>query len=961
MALTQYRKKRSFSRTPEPEGGKGDDKTLRFVVQKHAASRLHYDFRLEMEGVLKSWAVPKGPSLDPGMKRLAMMVEDHPYDYRNFEGIIPEGNYGAGAVIIWDEGTYTPVEDMASKKKQENFLLKQLQAGSLKIRLNGKKLKGEFALVHTRGRGDNSWLLIKHRDRYATTKDITEKGRSVVSGKTIEKMAVTARRTWESDRKTGATRKSPKTGRTAITPKKGRAAGTAKTGVATNPPKKSAVIPKKGNAAGAAKNDATTGSRHKAGDEPVVRTARENGKRHAGDSFKKRPVSGLKAAIKTPFPHSISPMLATLVDKPFDESGWLYEIKWDGYRALMLSHRSEVNLLSRNQKVFNEKFYPVYEAVKEWGIEAVVDGEIVVLDQKGISRFGALQNWRSEADGNLVYYVFDLLWLDGYSLTAAPLSQRRELLRTQLPAADGPIRMSEDFTASASDFIEAAKQMGLEGFIAKKADSTYSPGMRTRDWLKVKVNKRHEVVIGGFTRNGGTSKTFSSLLVGVYENGSLEYTGKIGTGFTARQQQYLMEKFKPLITDRVPFSSHPDVNKPSRFRPAPPHAAVFWLEPELVCEVHYAEITADGVMRHPSFEGLREDKKPETVSREEPVKINQVMATKKKATRKKIAPSVAQKILRSAAKNSQRNTLLNPSEKTQVRKVGGYEIKFTNLDKVFWPKEGYTKRDLLNYYYGVVPFLLPHLQERPQSLNRYPNGIRGKSFFQKDVTGKAPDWIELFPYTTNEGEDKNYMLCNKEADLLYMVNLGCIEIHPWSSTRKKPQHPDWCLIDLDPGSKSTFEDVIEVAQAVKKVLDEIGINGYCKTSGSTGMHIYIPLLPKYSYDECQLLGRWIATEVNEQMPGITSIERTVKNRSGKLYIDFLQNRPGATLAAPYSVRPRPGATVSMPLHWEEVKKGLSLQDFTIRNALKRLNKEGDLFKPVLTEGTDLKKVLRSLE
>jgi bifunctional non-homologous end joining protein LigD len=894
MGLSTYKKKRSFGETPEPEGGKSKGKELIFVVQKHDASRLHYDFRLEMEGVLKSWAVPKGPSLDPTARRLAMMVEDHPFDYRDFEGIIPKGNYGAGTVIVWDAGTYEPIEKFSDKKSQEKHLLKQLKEGSVKVVLHGKKLKGEFALVRTNGMGENSWLLIKHKDKYATTDDVTEKDKSVQSGKTIEKIAATSKNMWESNKKTKTTtsKKAPaKKGATKKTP------------------------------------------------------------------AKKKVSAQLSHAPKAPFPKTVSPMLATLVDQPFEEPGWMYEIKWDGYRAVALSNNGDVKLVSRNNKPFNEKFYPVYDAVKEWNINAVIDGEIAVLNDNGVSQFGALQNWRSEADGELIYYVFDLLWLDGHDLMELPLVERRELLKAMVPS-EGIIRMSDSFNASGTEFLEAAAGMGLEGIIAKREDSTYHPGDRTRDWLKIKVNKRHEVVIGGFTKNDGTAKAFSSLVVGVYENGVLEYTGKIGTGFNDKQQKEMMSKFKPLITNTSPFSIDPDVNKPSRFRPNPPHATVTWLKPELVCEVSYAEITSDGVMRHPSFEGMREDKKAKDVMREKAVKTKDAVKTKTSKTASKKTAS-AKKLLK-PVDSKDRKTLLNPTEESQVKKVNGHDLKFSNLSKIYWPKEKFTKRDLVNYYYQVAPYILPYLKERPQSLNRYPNGITGESFYQKDMTGKAPDWIELFPYTTSDEKDKNYMICNKESDLLYMANLGCIEIHPWSSTRKKPDNPDWCLIDLDPSDSNTFEDVIKVAQETKKVLDAIGVEGFCKTSGSTGMHIYIPLKPKYSYDECQLFGRWIAMQVHEQLPDLTSVERIVKKRKGKLYVDFLQNRPGATLAAPYSARPKPGGTVSMPLHWDEVKKGLKLKDYTIKNAMDRIKSVGDLFQGVLTGGIDLGKVLKKL-
>ena len=951
MALTQYRKKRSFHETPEPTGGKSKVKELTFVVQKHDASRLHYDFRLEMEGVLKSWAVPKGPSMNPDDKRLAMMVEDHPYDYRDFEGIIPKGNYGAGTVIVWDEGTYHPIEVFPDKKSQEKHLLKQLKQGSVKIVLEGKKLKGEFALVKTNGMGENSWLLIKHRDKFATEADVTKKDKSVQSGKTLEKVATSAGKIWESNRETGGGTRKAATGN-------GQTAKVHPRRSAPPPPAGESKKRSSQSAAGS-KRSAVSSKRATA----KVSPAGGGGAEGDGGGRKKKP--DLANAPKAPFPETMSPMLATLIDKPFDEPGWLYEIKWDGYRAVALCNKGDVNLISRNNKSFNDKFYPVYDAVKAWKANAVVDGEIAVLNNKGVSHFGSLQNWRSEADGELVYYVFDLLWLNGHDLTQLPLTERREFLRQILPP-EGTIRMSENFEASAHEFMEAAKEMGLEGVIAKKADSVYRPGDRTREWLKIKVNLRHEVVIGGYTVNDGTNKLFSSLLVGVHENGELVYTGKIGTGFNVKTQQEMMAKFKPLVTDKSPFSTTPDVNKPSRFRPNPPNATVTWLKPELVCEVSYTEVTSDGVMRHPSFEGMREDKKPKDVMREKPVKTEEAVkaANGKRQSAKKKGQTTKTKDTTQLIKpvsSKERKTLLNPTEKTQVKIINGHELKFSNLNKIYWPKEKYTKRDLLNYYYQVAPYILPYLKERPQSLNRYPNGINGESFYQKDVTGKAPEWVELFPYTTSDEKDKNYMLCNKEADLMYMVNLGCIEIHPWSSTRDNPDNPNWCLIDLDPGDDSTFEQVIQVAQVTKSVLDSIKVKGYCKTSGSTGMHIYVPLQPKFTYDECQMFARWVATRVHEQLPDITSIERIVKSRKGKLYVDFLQNRPGATLAAPYSARPKPGATVSMPLHWEEVKKGLKLKDFTIKNAVERLKREGDIFKPVLGKGIDLLKVLKQLD
>jgi bifunctional non-homologous end joining protein LigD len=904
MSLTLYKKKRSFGETPEPVGGKGTDKELRFVIQKHAASRLHYDFRLEMGGVLKSWAVPKGPSLNPADKRLAMMVEDHPFDYRNFEGIIPEGNYGAGTVIVWDEGTYEALEP-GDKSSQEKKLLKQLKTGSLKFKMNGKKLKGEFALVKLKKAEDNAWLLIKHNDKYAKETDITQKDKSVVSGFSLEKVAKTSDNIYGSKKSTTAPKKS----------------------TSVSSPKKSLALVKK----------------------PAAERAKLT-----GPGIKKKEITKGK---KASFPSTFQPMLATLVDKPFDEPGWIYEIKWDGYRAVAMMNKGKINLLSRNNKSFDEKFYPIHQALKDWNINAIVDGEAVVLTEKGLAHFGSLQNWRSEADGELIYYVFDIMWLDGYDLRDLPLTGRREILK-QLVPAEGIIRLSENFETSATKLLESVGKLDMEGIMAKKADSLYKPGLRTKEWLKIKAQKRHEVVIGGFTQNEGSAKTFSSLLVGLYENGRLNYIGKIGTGFNDKTQKEIMAKMKPLSVAKPPFTEVPDVDKPSRFRPNPPKASVTWLKPELVCEVSYAELTDDGVMRHPSFEGIREDKKAKDVVKEKTVDS---MEIKKKAagkTSEKDKSEQAAEIIK-PVKAGERKSLLNPSEETQVKIINGHELKFTNLSKIYWPKEKYTKRDLLNYYYQVAPYILPYLKDRPQSMNRYPNGITGESFYHKDVTASAPDWIKLSPYIT-DGENKNFLVPEDEASILYMANLGTIEMNPWNSTINTPDHPDWCLIDLDPSSKNTFDTVIKTALVTKQVLDDLKVTGYVKTSGSTGIHIYIPLGAKYTYDECQLFGKLIATRVHQELPDITSIERLVKNRNNKLYIDYLQNRAKATLAAPYSARPKPGAPVSMPLYWEEVKKGLAIKSFTIKNALARIKSEGDIFKPVLGKGIDLPKILKRM-
>ncbi|MET0464827.1 MAG: DNA ligase D [Chitinophagaceae bacterium] len=898
MSLAKYREKRSKEKTPEPFGGKSNGNELRFVIQKHDASHLHYDFRLEMKGVLKSWAVPKGPSTDPETKRLAMMVEDHPYDYRDFEGVIPKGQYGGGTVIVWDEGTYQPVDPVDKDiRKQEKQLLHQLHAGKLKITLKGKKLKGEFALVKAHGRGENGWLLMKLEDKYASTADITLKDKSVISKKTIAQMEKSP------DRIYGA-----------------KAA------------KKNSDTSKKSNAPAKAKT--------------VKKLAEQidEGRSSARKKGKASIPSLLKGTPKQAFYTTLAPMLATLVDQPFDAEGWLYEVKWDGYRAVAFLNKTKAELKSRNNKSFNEKFYPIYDTLKALKLQAVLDGEVVVVGENGQANFGNLQNWRSEADGDLLYYVFDILWLDGHDLKDLPLYERRQILEAIMP--DHPqIKLSSVFETSGIEFLEAARQMGLEGIMAKKKDSEYRVKDRTRDWLKIKANKRQEVVIGGFTRNEGTAKKFSSLLVGVFDQKkNFVYTGKVGTGFNDQLQTDMMKQFKPLIIDKPPFSEEPDVNKPSRFRPNPPHASVTWLKPKLICEVSFAEITSDGVMRHPSFDGMREDKKPKDV----------VMEIEKPA--KELVAEDHSKIIAPRGKSG-RKTLLNPSEISQVKKIGGHELKFTNLNKIFWPTEKITKGELINYYYQIAPYLLPYLKDRPESMNRYPNGIKGKSFYFKNVKGKVPDWMQTYDiYSETDKEHKEYLVANDEATLLHMINMGCIELNPWTSTIHKPDHPTFCMIDLDP-DKNTFDQVIEAAQVTKAILDDLGVPSYCKTSGSTGLHIYIPFGNKYTYEQSKEFARIIATLVNRELPRFTTLERQISNRKGKMYIDFLQNRAHATIACAYSVRPKPGATVSMPLEWDEVKKGLKMSDFTIANAIDRVKSKGDIFKPVLGKGIDLKKVI----
>ena len=663
-------------------------------------------------------------------------------------------------------------------------------------------------------------------------------------------------------------------------------------------------------------------------------------------------------------PKNVEPMLATLVDEiPGDEQNWIYEIKWDGYRAIAYLNKGAVNIRSRNNKSFNEKFYPVYDALKNWsestpseGINAVVDGEIVVVNDEGMPDFGDLQLWRSEADGQLVFYLFDVLWVEGFNVMSLPLLERHQLLQAIIPAGNNAIKISEQFKTSGKDFFSLAEQLKLEGIFAKRSDSIYTPGNRSKDWLKIKTEKRQEFVIGGYTKNENTSKIFSALLVGLYENGEFHFVTPVGTGFNTSIQKDILQKLKPYETKICPFVEEPEYNKPSRFRPNPPKAKVVWVKPKLVAEISFREVTKDGAIRHPSFKGLREDKKPGNVVREIPKKTSPVT----KRSKEKITGGILQKGITKPPKR-ERKTLLNPTEEAQTRAIGGHNLGFSNLSKIFWPREKLTKREMINYYYQVAPYMLPYMKDRPQTLNRHPHGIAGESFYQKNVKGKVPEWIETFPYySETDAEEKEFLVCTDEASLLYIASLGCIEMNPWSSRRQSPENPDWCIIDLDP-DKNTFDQVIKAAQVTKEILDAIEVPAYCKTSGSTGLHIYIPLGAKYSYEDSKEFARSIVKIVHAKIPSFTSIERKTADRKGKMYLDFLQNRPQATVAAPYSLRPKPFAPVSMPLHWEEVKKGLKIKNHNLKNAVDRLKEVGDLFKGVIGKGINMNSAITKMK
>lgn len=868
MDLHPYTEKRDFSKTPEPAAGSSSksDKLI-FVVQKHAASHLHYDFRLELDGVLKSWAIPKGPSTDPKVRHLAMMVEDHPFDYHTFEGNIPKGEYGGGTVIVWDEGTYEPIEKIEGKNAQEKYLLKQLEAGQLKIRLHGQKLNGEFVLVKTHGMGEKGWLMIKHQDHFASKQDITLLDRSVLSGLDLEEMA-------------------------------------AHNEVAQQLPKQ----PEK-------------------------------------DIYDQGPPAVVTALSELSVPGLIKPMKPTLIDAPFDDPEWVFEYKWDGYRAIAVVNNHHTKLQSRNAVSF-EKYYPIINVLNTWPHNVVLDGEIAVVDETGRTDFGALQNWNNEMSGTLVYYVFDILWLEGRDLTSLPLDQRQEILKGIMPKGEHAIiRRSIAYGTHGKLLFENAIRIGYEGIVAKRKNSDYKPDERSQDWLKIKVAHRQEVVIGGFSRNKGTAKAFSALLLGVYQNEGLRFVGKVGTGFSLETQWALMEAFLPYLTEECPFIADAAIDH-SLAKEASGEM-ISWLRPELVCEVSFAEVTIDGLFRQAAFKGLRIDKKPSEVRLETPQHISGTTITDDLS---------AEPLLYEPPLN-----LLPAGADPVTITFDGRRQQLTHLDKILWPGEHITKRDMLNYYLHVAESILPYLKDRPMSLNRFPDGISGPHFYQKDITGKAPDWAPFFAHTTAKGEHHQYLIGEDISGLLWMAGQGCIEINPWLSRIGSPASPDHCVIDLDPGDTNTFDEVIAAAKAVKEITDALHIPSFLKTSGSTGMHIYVPIGNSYSFDQSQQLAKLIVSLVNYELPESTTLERKIAARHGKIYLDFLQNRPEATIAGVYSLRPKPGATVSMPLHWDELKAGLKMRDFNIFNAIDRIRETGDLFKGVLGPAIDLPETIRNAQ
>jgi bifunctional non-homologous end joining protein LigD len=917
--LKEYAKKRRLEKTPEPpavrkESGKG---ALQFVIHKHAARRLHYDVRLELDGALKSWAVPKGPSLDPNEKHLAVMVEDHPLDYGGFEGAIPEGEYGAGEVIIWDRGRYAAEEDghrYFDRSAAEEVLRRGLAEGKISVYLDGDKLKGSWTLVKSR-RGEKDWLLIKHRDEQPV-RDVLKEDRSVVSGMTVEDLRAGARPT--------------------------------------------------------------------------------NGTRQAVSLSPK----DLPKARKAPFPRTIAPMLATPAGEPFSHPDWVFEPKLDGIRTIAFVQHGKSKLISRNERDSTFAYPSLAEEVTEQpGQEMVLDGEIVAPDEEGRPSFELLQqrmNLQNPADIRradvripVLYYVFDLLYLDGYDLRAVPLQERRRQLEGMLAPGER-VRLVDQFPEQGEAAYEAAVDHGLEGVMAKKQDSPYQTGQRSRLWLKVKATLSDEFVVGGYSRGtGARASTFGSLILGQYdEQGKLRYVGHVGTGFDDRTLKELKERLDGLKTDNSPFSG--DVEGKTE---------ATWVKPELVAEVKYAQWTSDGHLRAPVFKRLREDKPAKQVEHVEPVSAPDEEESDPKSgppsSRKRDGPAAAKELVRQEEIDSVLEQLSEAKDKLQLR-VEGHRLALSHLDKEFWPALGkrraMTKLDLIVYLTKVSPWLLPHIKDRPITLKRYPDGIYGEHFFQKHWSDPLPAFVEkVLLFSETEG-DQEYLLCNNLPALIWLGQIGDIETHTWYS-RVNPEpdgehlttrfsgsldnisgsslnYPDYIVFDLDPYlysgeekegaepelNRKAFAKTREVAHWLREALAGLSLSAFVKTSGMTGLHVYAPIIRNVEFDSVRAaagaIGRFLMQQHSEEI----TMEWSVSKRKGKVFFDHNQNSRGKTLASAYSPRPSPEASVSMPLTWEEMDK-VYPTDFTILNTPDRLTKVGDPWKGILDAKHDLKRLL----
>ncbi len=875
--LATYRAKRDPARTPEPFGGaRGPDGGRFFMVHKHAARRLHYDLRLEMGGVLASWAVPKGPPASPKDKRLAVHVEDHPLEYGDFEGMIPEGNYGAGPSIVWDRGVYRLVGDADP--------LEAVGRGKLDLEFFGFKLRGRFALVRT-ARGEKDWLLIKKAGAAVSDVELTERyPESVLSGLTIEEV-------------------------------------------------------------------------------------REGASRLAQVRAYLRKIKAPRGGVTM---REAGLMLATLVDEVPEGPGWLFEIKYDGVRVLAVRRDGAVKLYSRSGQLVTGRYPEIARALAALPVDDfVIDGEIVALGEANRPSFQLLQSRmgltdprdveRAMGEVPVTGVFFDCLAVDGHDLRGLPLAARKDGLKLFLPAR-GVASYGEHVTEQGREFHRAACDQGLEGVMAKRTDSRYT-GARTRDWLKIKCQLRQEFVIGGYTKPQGSRARFGALHLGVYDKGRLVYAGKVGTGFDAKTLESVYHALRPLERPTSPF----DVGTPGG-------GGHHWVEPRLVAEVRFTEWTRDGGIRHPAFLGLRTDKAPETITREQPAAPPEPAQPVPGPTHPNGKSATPVRSRATGSEHEPRGRSARPPAATRVaqaRKPNAAapapaaspvpKVRLTNLGKVFWPDEGYTKGDLVAYYDTIAPLILPYLRDRPLVLTRHPDGIAGKSFYQKDAPPFAPDWLRTVRIRSEESaRDIAYILVDDADGLRYLINSGVIPIHVWASRAGSLDHPDWLVLDLDPKA-APFGDVVKVARVIHDLLDDLGLPGCVKTSGATGLHILLPLGGRYTYEQTRSFAHVLAAVAVEQAGDIATVARPLRARGGKVYVDWGQNGKGQTIAAPFAVRPRPGATVSCPLRWDEVTARLDPARFTIKTVPERFASMADPLAPVLAEGIDMAAAIAALE
>lgn len=881
MGLATYRRKRDFQRTAEPAGAEtkrkaaaGKKNRLAFVIQKHDASHLHYDFRLELDGVLKSWAVPKGPSFDPKDKRLAVEVEDHPLEYGSFEGTIPEGEYGGGTVMLWDRGHWTPLGD-----PHEGY-----KAGRLKFELHGKKLSGEWMLVRRPPltSGKPQWLLFKLPDDAAQPKsqfDVTEEEPlSVATGRDLDAIASGRSRVWRSNRD-GSEKKSAKR-------------------------------------------------------KPAAKTKAARLKKATAAASRAKAVK--KKRLKSRLPSGIVPELPTLVRRIPGGDAWIHEIKLDGYRMLAYVDGSDVRLITRNQLDWTDKFPTVARALSQLDVsQALLDGEVVALNEKGISEFQLLQNAR--AAGNLLYYAFDLLSLDGEDLRPLPLEERKERLRgLGLPTDQGIVRLAEHLEGPGEPILEAAKRQGLEGIVSKRRDRPYISG-RTTDWVKTKCQQHAEFVIGGFTDPSGARSGFGALLVGYHEDGKLEYAGKVGTGFNERTLSSLFGQLKSLERDRSPFDGFPAKAKQLR--------GVHWVEPKLVGQIEFSNWTDDGMLRHPSFQGLREDKPARAVTRETPKALPAASTrhTKSKSSGRRDDKPPAKK-----GKGSAETSILG--------------VRLTHPDKLLYPADGITKADLAQYYADVAEHMLPHVIGRPLSIVRCPDGIDGERFFQKHPGTMAPKELGRVRIREKAGTD-DYLVIEDAKGLVALAQMSALEIHLWGSRSDDVERPDRLVFDLDPAPDVGWKQVIVAAREVRQFLQDLGLESFVKTTGGKGLHLVVPIQRRHEWplvaDFCQRVARAVERAAPQQYVSKMSKQA----RTGKIFLDYLRNQRGSTAVAPFSTRARPGAPVSTPLTWRELGQVESADAFTIRNIGRRLGRlASDPWKEMAGMRQNLsEKMLRKLE